>query len=148
MTIPLLKQSALFKKLSPEEINVLAPLSPKKTFAPGTIIFSQNAPAERVYLLDQGLVALKTSLSNGLEITYEMITKRGDPFGWSALVEPFVHMTTAICLEKTGALVFNRKDLIQIFPQYPFLGFKVMQNLCILLVRRLERTRRLLVGQI
>ena len=148
MTIPLLKKSELFNKVSPEEIKVLTPLSQEKTFSPETIIFSQNTPAERIYLLDQGSVALKTVLSNGLEITYEMITKQGDPFGWSALVEPFEHMTTAICLEKTGVVVFNRKDLIRIFPQYPLLGFKVMHNLCILLARRLERTRLLLVGQI
>jgi CRP/FNR family transcriptional regulator, cyclic AMP receptor protein len=148
MTIPFLKQSELFSKVSPEEIKVLAPLSQVKTFSAGTVIFSQNASAERVYLLDQGSVALKTLLSNGLEITYEMITKRGDPFGWSALVEPFEHMTTAICMEETRAIIFNRKDLIRIFPQHPMLGFKVMHNLCILLARRLERTRRLLVGQI
>lgn len=148
MIIPLLKKSELFSKVSPEEMNVLTPLSQEKTFSTETIIFSQNAPAERVYLLDHGSVALKTVLSNGLEITYEMITKPGDPFGWSALIEPFEHMTTAISLEETGAIVFNRKDLIRIFPQYPLLGFKVMHNLCILLARRLERTRRLLVGQI
>ena len=93
-------------------------------------------------------MALKTSLTNGLEITYEMITKRGDPFGWSALIEPFQHMTTAICLENTKAVVFNRKDLHRLFPKHPVLGFKVMQNLSILIAKRLERTRRLLVGQI
>lgn len=148
MVISILKKSDLFKKISAEELKALIPLSQEKTFTPGSIIFSQNAKAEKVYLLETGLVALKTTLTNGLEITYEMITKRGDPFGWSALIEPFQHMTTAICLENTKTVVFTRKDLYRLFPQHPLLGFKVMQNLSVLIAKRLERTRRLLVGQI
>jgi CRP/FNR family cyclic AMP-dependent transcriptional regulator len=148
MSLPLLKQCDLFKKISAEEIKVLISLSQEKTFPSGSIIFTQNSKAEKVYVLESGSVALKTSLTNGVEITYEMITKRGDPFGWSALIEPFHHMTTAICLENTKAVAFNRKDLHRLFPKHPVLGFKVMQNLSILIAKRLERTRRLLVGQI
>lgn len=148
MVLSLLKQSDLFKKISAEELKALIPFSQEMTFATGSIIFSQNAKAEKIYLLVSGLVALKTTLTNGLEITYEMITKRGDPFGWSALIEPFQHMTTAICLERTKTVVFTRKDLHRLFPQHPLLGFKVMKNLSILIAKRLERTRRLLVGQL
>ncbi len=148
MPLSLLKQSDLFKKIPVEELKALIPFSQKKSFAAESVIFSQNSEAERVYLLEEGLVALKTTLTNGLEITYELITKRGDPFGWSALLEPYRHMTTAICLENTKAVFFNRKDLSRMFPKHPVLGFKVMQNLSILIAKRLERTRRLLVGQI
>ena len=147
MTNRLLKQSELFKKVPAEELKVLTPLAHPKAFAPGTIIFSQSSSAEKVYILDQGLVALKTSISNGLEITYEMIKKRGDSFGWASLFEPFQHTTTAICLEKTEVIVFERKQLYRIFPHHSLLGFRVMQNMCILLARRLVRTRQLLVGQ-
>jgi CRP-like cAMP-binding protein len=148
MVLSLLKQSDLFKKIPVEELKALIPLSHQKTFTAKSIIFSQQAKAEKVYLLEGGLVALKTTLTNGLEITYEMISKRGDPFGWSALIEPYQHMTTAICLEDTQATFFTRKDLKRLFPQHPLLGFKVMQNLSVLIAKRLERTRRLLVGQI
>jgi len=148
MTISLLRQSDLFKKIPVEELKFLIPLSHKKIFPAESLIFSQNSEAKKVYLLEDGRVALKTTLTNGLEITYEMITKRGDPFGWSALIEPYRHMTTAICLEDTQAIFFNRKDLSRLFPKHPLLGFKVMQNLSVLIAKRLERTRRLLVGQI
>jgi CRP-like cAMP-binding protein len=148
MTIPLLKQSELFKKVPPEELKVLAPLAKQKAFEPGTIIFSQNNSAEKIFVLDQGSVALKTSISDGLEITYEVIKKKGDSFGWAALIEPYRYTTTAICLEKSVAVVFERKTLYRIFPHHPLLGFRVMQNLCVLLGRRLERTRHLLASQI
>jgi CRP/FNR family transcriptional regulator, cyclic AMP receptor protein len=148
MTKPLLKQSELFKGVSPEELMLLTPLTRSETFSTGSIVFFQDAPAEKAYLLDHGLVALKTSLSDGVEITYEMITHRGDLFGWSALVEPFQLTATAICLEKTKVLELNRKDLNQLFSRYPRLGFKVMQNLCVLIARRLQRTRQILTGEI
>ena len=143
-----LKKSALFKKVSPEEFKVLIPMAQQQTLASGSIIFYQDHPAEKIYLLDTGSVAIKTLCSNGLEITYEMITQKGGSFGLSALVAPFRFTTTAICVEKTQVVVFGRKDLIRTFTQYPLLGFKVMQNLCILIARRLEWTRQLLAGQI
>ena len=147
MTIRLLKQSELLKKVPPEELKVLLTLAREITFDPGTIIFTQHSVASRIYVLDEGLVALKTSFSDGLEITYEMIRKKGESFGWASLFEPFKHTTTAICLEKSKAVVFERKPVYRLFPHHPLLGFRVMQNLCILLARRLERTRRLLAGQ-
>ena len=52
MTIGLLKQSELFKKVPPEELKVLALLAKQKAFDPGTIIFSQNTLAEKIYVLD------------------------------------------------------------------------------------------------
>ena len=148
MTRPLLKQSELFKGVSADELKLLTPLTRSETFNTGSIVFFQDAPAEKAYLLDHGLVALKTSLSDGLEITYEMITHRGDLFGWSALVEPFQLTATAICLEKTKVLELNRKDLNRLFSQVPRLGFKVMQNLCVLIARRLQRTRQILTGEL
>ncbi|MBI5603904.1 MAG: cyclic nucleotide-binding domain-containing protein, partial [Deltaproteobacteria bacterium] len=131
-----LKQSELFKKVVPEGLKILAPLARLETYAPGSIIFSQNTLAEKLFLLDHGVVALKTSLADGLEITYEMITKKGDPFGWSALVEPFQLTATAICLEKTQVIAFQQKELDRIFQQHPDLGFTVMKNLCVLIARR------------
>jgi len=144
----LLKKSELFKKVTLEELKVLIPFARQETLTMGSIIFYQDNPAEKLYLLDSGIVALKTSFSEGMEITYEMIAKKGDPFGWSSLVAPYRHTTTAICLEETKILFFRRIDLNRILPRHPTLGFKVMQNLCVLIARRLDRTRQLIVGQI
>ena len=143
-----LKQSALFNKVSPEEAKLLVRLAHKETFTTGSIIFSQGSRAEKIYLLGYGNIALKTAFSDGLEITYEMITRKGEAFGLSALVAPFRFTTTAVCLEKTEARVFPQKDLIKTLSSHSLLGFKVMQNLCVLLARRVERTRRLLAGQV
>lgn len=142
------KQSELFKEISSRDLELLTPLAEAEIFPTGSIIFYQDTLAERVYLLDRGAVALKTALSEGLEVTFELVKKKGSPFGWSALVEPYQLTATAICLEKTRVLSFGRKAFNQVLTQHPVLGLKVMRNLCILIAKRLQRTRQLLVGQI
>lgn len=148
MDLSLLKQSELFKKIPAKELTLFSPMAREETHETGSILFSQNGAAEKVFLLDFGIVALKTAFSEGLEITYEMITKRGDPFGWSALVAPFRLTATAICLEKSRVIAFYKKDLDPFFLGQPHLGYRVMQNLCVLIARRLHRTRQLLSERI
>ena len=148
MVLSPVKQSELFNKISSRDLELLTPLAEAETFPTGSIIFYQDTLGERVYLLDRGVVAVKTALSEGLEVTFEIIKKKGSPFGWSALVEPYQLSATAICLEKTRVLSFERKAFNQVLTQHPALGFKVMRNLCIIIAKRLQRTRRLLMGQI
>jgi CRP/FNR family cyclic AMP-dependent transcriptional regulator len=144
----LLNKSALFHKVASEELKVLLPLSRQESYPPGSIIFSQDSPAEKIYLLEYGSVALKTAFSGDLEITYELITKPGEVFGLSALIPPSRFNTTAICLGKTGVLVFPGKKLFPLFSRYPALGYTVMSNLAGLFAARLQRTRQLLAGQL
>jgi CRP-like cAMP-binding protein len=148
MVLTPVKQSELFNEIASRDLELLTPLAEAETFPTGSIIFYQDTLAERVYLLDRGAVALKTALSEGLEVTFELVKKKGSPFGWSALVEPYQLTATAICLEKTRVLSFGRKAFNQVLTQHPVLGLKVMRNLCILIAKRLQRTRQLLVGQI
>ena len=55
MILSLLKQSDLFKKIPAEELKPLIPLSYPKNFTTGSIIFSQNSKAEKVYLVGRGI---------------------------------------------------------------------------------------------
>jgi CRP/FNR family transcriptional regulator, cyclic AMP receptor protein len=142
-----LKKSPLFSKLSAEELKVLLPLAQPENYPTGSIIFSQDSPAKKIYLLDHGNVALKTAFSEGLEITYEMIRKPGEVFGLSALIAPARFNTTAICLEPTAVLAFSQQDLLPAFSRNPALGYRVMRNLAVLIAARLKRTRQLLAGQ-
>ena len=138
----------ILKGLSPEERNLFFPLAETESFKTGALIFLQDTLATKVYILDQGSIALKTVLPAGLEITFEIGKKRGTPFGWSALVKPCRLTATAVCLENTRVISFKGKSLINLFQQNPLLGYKVFRNLCALVARRLLRTRELVAGQL
>ena len=148
MNLAALSQCPILKGLSPDERSLFSPLAETESFKTGAIIYRQDTPAEKVYILDQGSVALKTVLSAGLEISFEIFKKRGTPFGWPALVEPYRLITTAVCLENTRVISFQGKSLISLFHQNPLLGYIVYRNLCALVARRLIRTRELVAGQL
>jgi CRP-like cAMP-binding protein len=148
MTTAALTHCAIFKGLSREERNLFLPLAEVESFKTGALIFLQDTPAEKVYILDQGSVALKTILQADLEITFEILKQEGTPFGWSALVEPYRLTATALCLENTRVISFDGKSLINLFRHHPLLGYKVVRNLCALIARRLQRTRALVAGQL
>ena len=148
MNLAALAPCEILKGLSPNERHLFFPLAETESFKTGTLLFLQDTPAKKVYILDQGSVALKTVLPMGLEITFEIIKKRGTPFGWSALVEPNRLTATAVCLENTRVISFKGKSLINLFHQNPLLGYKVFRNLCALVARRLLRTRELVAGQL
>jgi CRP-like cAMP-binding protein len=143
-----LAQCEILKGLSPDERNLLIPLAETESFKTGAIIYLQDTPAEKVYILDQGSVAIKTVLPAGLEISFAILKMRGTPFGWPALVEPYRLITTAVCLENTRVISFKGKSLITLFHQNPVLGHQVYRNLCAFIARRLIRTRELVAGQL
>jgi CRP-like cAMP-binding protein len=148
MDLAALAQCAILKGLSPNERSLFFPLAETESFETGALIYRQDTPAEKVYILDQGRVAIKTVLPAGLEISFEIFKRRGTPFGWPALVEPYRLITTAVCLEDTRVISFKGKSLIGLFHQNPFLGYIVYKNLCALVARRLIRTRELVAGQL
>ena len=62
MDLAALAQCAILKGLSPDERGLFFPLAETESFETGAIIYRQDTPAEKVYVLDQGSVALKTVL--------------------------------------------------------------------------------------
>jgi CRP/FNR family transcriptional regulator, cyclic AMP receptor protein len=143
-----LAKCEILKGLSPDERKLLFPLAETESFKTGDRIYLQDTPAEKVYVLDRGSVALKTVLPAGLEISFEVLERKGTPFGWPALVEPYRLITSAVCLESTRVISFKRKALFDLFDHYPILGYKIFKNLCVLVARRLIRTRQLVAGQL
>lgn len=143
-----LAKCEILKGLSPDERKLFFPLAETESFKTGDRIYLQDTPAEKVYVLDQGSVALKTVLPAGLEISFQVLERKGTPFGWPALVEPYRLFTSAVCLENTRVISFKREALFTLFEQYPLLGYKVYRNLCALVARRLIRTRQLVAGQL
>jgi CRP-like cAMP-binding protein len=148
MDLAALDQCVILKGLSADERSLFFPLAETESFGAGATIYRQDTPAEKVYILDQGSVALKTVLPAGLEISFQVFKVRGTTFGWPALVDPYRLITTAVCLEDTRVISFKGKSLIRLFHQNPFLGYIVYKNLCALVARRLIRTRELVASQL
>ena len=127
-----LKTSQLFEDLRDAELGKMAGLCREEVYDSGTVIFNYGSIAERLYIVKYGKVTLEATLrigkSSGRQGTTEVITK-GQVFGCSAICETKITTTTARCIEKTGVLAFNGKELSRFFEENPCVGYKVMLRL-------------------
>lgn len=95
----LLRKYELFAVLDPEHLKGIAMLSEEVSFEPGTTIIEADQPATALYLMMEGNADL---LYVGVDEVHPELRKElfiseinpGEPFGISALIEPYVYMKT------------------------------------------------------
>ena len=87
-----IQESELFRGVTPRVLTEIANESEEMTFEEGTLLFSAGEPAQDIYELVEGsvdLVALEK------ELVHLTVSRSGQIFGWSALVEPYERTATA-----------------------------------------------------
>ena len=83
--LEILPSIPLFQELEPAQIELLKPLFEKFSCAPDVVIFEQGSPANYLYLLIKGEVAIRYKPYDGPPITLTRL-RAGDVFGWSAVI--------------------------------------------------------------
>jgi CRP-like cAMP-binding protein len=115
-----LSRFLLFRGLNPAQREALAPLFSPVTFKEGETIFAQGVPAERVYVLEVGTIALQFQPEDGEPLVVATL-RQESVFGWSAILGRPYYTTSAVCLapsraitilgEKLRALIRSRPEL-------------------------------------
>ncbi|MEW6034125.1 MAG: ATP-binding protein [Chloroflexota bacterium] len=127
-----LRECPLFRSLSDEELDRIARLSHEETFEPGAVLFHEGDPPQKVYVIEEGKVAVDIGVRFGSvarrRATIETAT-RGRLVGWSAVAGVRGYTGAARCLEKTTALVIDGEGLRHLFDEDSYLGYRVMRKL-------------------
>lgn len=144
----ILKMSPLFQVLSPNLIETVAELCNQETHGPGVEIFEAGQLAQFLYVLEQGNVALVIRTEAREEVILSTISKPGEVFAWSALVEPRILTASAECLSETRLLSIEAQKLQSLLEAQPFQGLVFMRRLASLIAVRLKDTQRRLIGSI
>ena len=84
--IETLNHLPLFRDIEPERIAQLDPLFKHLTYEPNSVIFAQDQPANYLYVLLKGTVAITYKPYDGPSIIITRLQNGGDVFGWSAVV--------------------------------------------------------------
>jgi CRP-like cAMP-binding protein len=100
----------LFHGLAPEELQRVAPIVSLVRLAAGQHIFGQGDPADRVYVLEQGEVALRLYPEDGGCLTISVIHPAG-VFGWSAVLGRPRYTSAAVSLVDGAALMMRGSEL-------------------------------------
>jgi len=143
-----LAEAWFFKGFEETQLDALVGLAKEVVYPVGKEIISEGDPAETFYILLAGVVALKMSAKEHGELVLGTLRQTGEIFGWSALVEGGHSTASVECLEESYVLALRKRDLENLFTKDPRLGYQFMKKLAILISRRLERTRSLLLKEI
>jgi CRP-like cAMP-binding protein len=136
-----LKQSDIFYRFTPTQLELVANLCQEATFAKGEMIFEENSSSKELYVIANGEVNILINSSAGKEGTVVAVLKRGQSFGEVALVDEGLRSASATAGEKETRLVIIPRDrLLMLCETYPQLGYRLMYNLSTDLATKIRNT--------
>src|SRR3972149_4622782 len=140
VTAERLRRSEIFSELCDEDLIAIAEFCREQTFQEGEIVLVEGAPAETLYLVKRGKLALEKKIQIGRHSTPRNATigyvEPGEVAGFSALVAPHSYSTSALCLEPTRVIRVDGAALRAYLHDHPAAGHKVMNTLAVLISDR------------
>ena len=129
------KESDLFKGVSSRVIAEIGRAAEETSFEPETLIFKTDDEASIIYELVEGAVDLMVVEREHMHYT---VTRPGEIFGWSALVEPYIYTSTARATTKVKAIGINRNTIEDVVKRHPDEGLIIYKNLAGIIGQRLK----------
>ena len=103
----------------------------------GDIIFEQDAPAEFLYIIIDGEVAVRFKPDDGPELIVCRI-REGGVFGWSAAFGSGIYTSGAVCMQPSKLLRVRGSDLKMLRENHPETGILILQRLATIVAKRME----------
>lgn len=132
-----LKQIVMLTYLTDLMLDNLAQIIDILKFDRDEILFRENDPAERFYMMRSGNVLLEQRISDKVTACIGSI-KPGFSFGWSAMVENGLYTVDAVCVEPSEIYSFKRNRIQKLFEQDPEMGLRMYQRLVVIIKKRLD----------
>lgn len=148
--IDLLQETVLFKGCTTQELKEVAKICERAEFKVGEYIFRAKTDAMFLYIIREGVVELRFSVTHyqaAREITIDKKV-RGDVFGWSALTEQNTYTLSAIVVKDSKLLRFKSKDLRILCEKDNHLGYIIMKNISEIIGYRFELVQKMLIDLI
>ena len=133
----LLGQARFFGGLSAAQIERLAALGRVRSYPQDTRIYMIGDAVDDFYVLAEGMVRFTLGFGKR-ETSAGEIIRRGDVFGWAALVEGYSRrIATAYCLTPCTVVALGGAELLKLMESDHGLGYAVMKQLAVLLTSEL-----------
>ncbi len=132
-----LAQARFFSGLTPAQLERVAALARVERFPQDTRIYNLGDSADDFFVLADGMVRFTLGLGKR-ETSAGEIIRRGEVFGWAALIESAQkRIATALCLTACDVIALNGNQLIALMEGDNGLGYTVMKQLSVLLTSEL-----------
>lgn len=140
ITVESLRRSEIFGDLSDADLAAIAEFCREETYREGDTVLAEDAPAEALFIVERGKLALEKKIQIGRHSTPRNATigyvGPGRVAGFSALSAPHVFATSAVCVEPTRAIRVAGPALRAYLETHPTAGLKVMNTLAALISDR------------
>ncbi len=142
VSVEMLGGFQLFEGLEESELVEIAGLCHERSHEKGSVIFTSGGSATDIYLLKDGEVHIQVELViYDLEARATIYTvRKGETFGWSALVPPHKFTASARCGQNSEVLTIDGQELKNILKKNNHIGYLVMRNLSNVISARLAAT--------
>ncbi|OFX07351.1 MAG: Crp/Fnr family transcriptional regulator [Alphaproteobacteria bacterium RIFOXYD12_FULL_60_8] len=133
----ILRAHPFFHDLDEDDIRFLAGCGRNERYEAGEFIFREGAPADRLYLVRHGSVAVEIN-APGREPTIIKTLGEGELLGWSWIVEPYTWTYDARALNMTRVLSLNAVCLRNKFDINHELAYRFMRKFTAVMADRLH----------
>ena len=123
-----------FVGMNRRQLALLAACAKAVQFEKGEVIFRENEPANRFYLIETGKVTMESS--DGLD----------DPrLGWSWMFPPHIRYFTARAVEPTTAIYFDEAILREYCEKDHSFGYELLKRMSLVMYQRTQAARKKLL---
>ncbi len=147
--LELLLTTMLFRGAGKDKIEHILDLFQERKLNPNATIFTQNMPAEALYIVKSGSVRISMMAGEGEEMGL-LLLKPGEFFGELALIQETNRLVTARAETSVELLLLTRKDFHTLIELEPAIAARALVVITKLLAMRIrtyhERLKQLIVS--
>jgi signal transduction histidine kinase len=135
-----LSRSEIFGELSTADLLAIAEFCREETYEDGNPVLVENEPADKLYIVERGKLALEKRIQIGRHSTRRNAiigyVGPGEMAGFSTLTLPNMYTTSAVCVEPTRVIMVDGVALRSYLQSHPAAGLRVMNTLATLISGR------------
>jgi CRP-like cAMP-binding protein len=136
----ILRRYPYFAAIGDESLRDVAMIADEVTVPAGHRMFSEDDPANHLYIIATGEVNIQYLLGNGQYRTVDTLVD-GDLLVWSALIEPYKTTAFGTTTKETRLVKISAARLRELCERDPRLGYRLTTQVAKLLSHRLEGAR-------
>jgi signal transduction histidine kinase len=133
VTAERLRRSEIFGDLADVDLIAVAEFCREEAYPEGSTVLAEGAPAEDLFVIERGKLALEKKIQIGRHSTPRNATigyvEPGEVAGFSALVAPHIYSTSAMCIEPTRVVRIDGAALRAYLHDHPAVGYTVLNTL-------------------
>lgn len=140
IAIDMLRQASLFEGIADDQLAQVSKIASQLTFQPHEFVFKENDPANNLYIVISGRVAVLIDIGGGKQTMVDTVS-RGETLGWSSMVPPHVMTASAKAVEPAVVLAIPGAEIRNFCLTDCRMCYQLMENLARTISIRLKDTR-------